>query len=194
MTKDQLRRDARLCRSAMSPLERRAKSLIIQEKAIEFLMNRKPGTLLSYIAFRGEVETQFLNGFILERGIALGLPVIMEGDLFFREVKDLRGDLKAGAFGIPEPNATCDMINYKNLYHAVIPGVVFDRSGMRLGYGRGYYDRFLSTHPGIFRVGLAFDCQIVEGIESEPHDQAMDLIISESEIYICAGKKPDRDF
>lgn len=66
---------------------------------------------------------------------------------------------------------------------AIIPGAVFDRCGHRLGYGGGFYDRFLARMaPQATRIGLAFSCQVVDQIPSLPHDVPMDLVITEQEV------------
>ena len=183
MTKPQIRTAIKQKREAMSVLELRAKSLIIQEKAIEFLMNEKLSKLVSYAGFNGEVESQFLNGFMLEQRVDLGLPVVDKKDLIFRRVLSLKDDLRIGNYGIPEPKDNCECLHDKMLYHAIIPGVAFDKRGVRVGYGKGYYDRFLLAHPGIYRVGLAFHWQIVDYIEADPHDQGMDMVISDKGVY-----------
>ena len=64
---------------------------------------------------------------------------------------------------------------------AVIPGTVFSREGYRIGYGRGFYDRFLARYPSIFKIGLAYDLQVLEHIPHEYYDVRMDGLVCESE-------------
>jgi 5-formyltetrahydrofolate cyclo-ligase len=67
----------------------------------------------------------------------------------------------------------------------IVPGVVFDRNGNRIGHGMGYYDRLLKKSHNIPRIGLAFEFQIVKKIEAEEHDERIDMIITEDRIINC---------
>ena len=88
-------------------------------------------------------------------------------------------NLKPGNFGVPEPEAVHEA-TVNNIDAVIIPIVAFDGFGMRLGYGKGFYDRFLSTLPhNIERVGLAFSLQEVDSIPMFSHDQLMKNIFTE---------------
>jgi 5-formyltetrahydrofolate cyclo-ligase len=63
--------------------------------------------------------------------------------------------------------------------------LAFDRSGHRLGYGAGYYDRFLESNPHLLKIGLAFSCQEAQSLPSDAHDIRMDIIITEDEVIDC---------
>ncbi|WP_430509809.1 5-formyltetrahydrofolate cyclo-ligase [Gottfriedia solisilvae] len=90
--------------------------------------------------------------------------------------------LEKGYFGIQEPNEfICEKINKDEINLIVVPGVAYTSKGDRLGYGGGYYDRYLSDYAGNL-VALAYDLQIVEELPIEAHDQRMPLIITETNI------------
>ena len=86
---------------------------------------------------------------------------------------------QADSFGIKEPvgeiyNGDIDLI--------IVPGVVFDREGNRIGYGRGYYDRFLKLYPRVRKISLAYEFQILDRLEVEEHDEKIDVIVTKNNI------------
>ncbi len=85
-----------------------------------------------------------------------------------------------GAYGIKEP-AECIEADISGIDLALIPGIAFDENGARLGFGKGYYDRFLSDFNGI-KAGICYDFQLLEHVPSSPHDVKMDIIITEKRI------------
>ncbi len=91
--------------------------------------------------------------------------------------------LQNGPFSIPEPHPKYRVdVDLKTVDLVVVPGVGFDRKGGRLGYGQGYYDRFLSQVQAL-RVGLAFECQIVDQVPQTEHDVRMHFLISETGVH-----------
>jgi len=94
-----------------------------------------------------------------------------------------RTDLVAARFGLREPKVTMPVLPLDQITAFLIPGIAFDRAGSRIGWGRGYYDATLGAAPGALRIGLAFECQLVDQIEREPHDAALHYIITEVATY-----------
>ena len=94
-------------------------------------------------------------------------------------------DLVPGYCKIPEPKEEL-CLKYKtdpvDIDMILLPGSVFDERGGRFGYGGGYYDRFVSSTPRAFRIGLAFDLQIIEKAPLQSHDEILDMIITETRI------------
>ncbi len=88
-------------------------------------------------------------------------------------------DLAPGRFGIREPVGS-ELPPPPDLI--LVPGLAFDRSGNRLGWGGGFYDRWLGTHPGVPRLGIGFSCQIVADLPGEPHDLRVDGVLTEAGI------------
>ena len=76
-------------------------------------------------------------------------------------------------------------IAYKNIGIVLVPGIVFDMEGHRIGYGLGYYDKFLKKVPKAVKIGLAFDFQIVGNIPKETHDVLVDFIVTDKEVVEC---------
>ncbi len=149
--------------------------------------------IFTYVNFRSEVLTIPFINMMLEKGkkITVPLTVVKEKKLLAVHLTAPEKELHPGYRGIPEPllstkNYPDKCIDPALIEAVIIPGSVFDYHGGRLGYGGGYYDRFLSNDaPGAVRIGLAFHLQMVDRLELQPHDQLMDIIITEKEIYYC---------
>tara|TARA_B100001750_G_C15403059_1_gene543633 strand:- start:430 stop:798 length:369 start_codon:yes stop_codon:yes gene_type:complete len=115
---------------------------------------------------------------ILEQGKNMLLPKIIDNNLEFYVVPNLE-KLEKGAFDIMEPKDSCKKA--KNIDCVLVPTIGISKSGDRLGYGRGYYDKFLSSTNAV-KISLTYSKQIVKSIPSESHDIKIDLIITEDEI------------
>ena len=179
MPKRSLRRAVLDRRSALSLAEWASLSSRVQERFLESELYAGAALLALYAPIRREVDTSGVMAAALAAGKRLLYPVVAAEGLIFREIAG-EGDLVAGSFGIAEPVAACPERRPDEADCIVIPGVAFDRSGRRIGYGKGFYDRTLHRLEGAGRlVGFCFDFQLVEEIAGEPHDVALDLIITE---------------
>lgn len=108
------------------------------------------------------------------------LPLIKGNDLQLLLYSG-KESLKAGAFGILEPTEDCVAVPENEIDLIIVPGVAFDRQRNRLGRGKGFYDRLLST-LNVPKIGISYDFQLKDQIPVEPFDRKMDLIITEKEI------------
>jgi len=143
---------------------------------------RASRVVLGYASFRQEVDTFPLLKEVLARGKELVLPRVDRArrSLDLLTVKDLEADLRPGYQGILEPDPSrCAPADPHLIDLVLVPGVVFDRRGFRLGYGGGYYDRLLASLPRAVRVGLAFSLQVVEELPVLPHDLPVDILVTE---------------
>lgn len=142
----------------------------------------------SYISVRSEVCN---HGGILraiESGKITCLPKVFGTELKLYRVRNMAEDLAPGTFGVLEPLPHCEEISPDMPTFHVIPGVVFDLRGNRIGYGKGYYDRFLKKlSPNAVTVGLAFDCQIVDSVPVEPTDIPLQYLITPKRGWIKCG-------
>jgi 5-formyltetrahydrofolate cyclo-ligase len=143
-------------------------------------------TLFIYVNFRSELETLELIYQCLSQGKRVAVPLVDASTVRMIPllIKDPEKDLVPGYYGIPEPDPQKSLrVAPREIDAAVIPGSVFDIQGGRLGYGGGYYDRFLvNDAPQAKRIGLAFEMQVVEKVPVEPHDQPLDILITEKRI------------
>lgn len=141
---------------------------------------------MCYVSFGSEVNTFPLIQAALEQSKRLAVPLCQpEGQsLLAAEISDFPGDLRPGTWGILEPRPEALRPVAPELLDLVlVPGVAFDRSGNRLGYGAGYYDRFLATlRPGARTIALAFAEQIVTDVYPQAHDRPVDMVITDQEI------------
>jgi 5-formyltetrahydrofolate cyclo-ligase len=129
-----------------------------------------------YSPVRNEVFTEEIFTAARHSGKTVTYPRVRGTLLEFVEVVD-RQQLVPGAYGILEP-AGSQVVPLAALDLIVVPGVAFDLTGHRLGYGKGYYDRILYERRGQL-VGLCFDFQLVERLPAEAHDVQMDLVVTE---------------
>ncbi len=146
-------------------------------------------SILYFMNFRSEIETlplieQMLAG---EKIVALPLTIMKPPSLHIYKVSDLHRDLQAGYQNIPEPNpSVCPELDPAELDVVIVPGSVFDKRGGRMGYGGGYYDRFLAdSAPQATRIGVCFELQMVDAVPLAPHDQLLDFIVTEDCVYEC---------
>ena len=108
------------------------------------------------------------------------LPLIKGNDLQLLLYAG-KESLKTGVFGILEPSEDCEAVPESEIDLIIVPGVAFDRQHNRLGRGKGFYDRLLSTLD-VPKIGICYDFQLKDQIPTEPFDRKMDLIITEKEI------------
>ncbi len=137
----------------------------------------------------GEVETENMIKDSLKAGKRVLIPITDKDNrkLVFSELRDYDAELGPGTFGIPEPKSEYIRIMPPNQTDLVtVPGVVFNLKGYRLGYGFGYYDRFLSSlNTETKTIGLAFEFQIVNEIPIEKYDIPVHKIITEQRVISC---------
>ena len=182
--KKQMREAILASRDAMSAASRSAASRVIIGRVCELPAYQLARTALAYSGFGSEIETQALIEQIIADGKIAVLPRVDRAtqSLILHSVKGV-GELVASKWGIREPPAEAPTVSASGIEFILMPGVAFDRTGNRLGYGRGYYDKLLtSVDPALARVAGAFSCQIVVKVPVAPHDQKIDTIITENEI------------
>ena len=130
-----------------------------------------------YFPIGSEVDTHSIMLDVLERGKNMILPKIIDSNLEFYVIPNL-GKLEKGRFDIMEPKDSCKKAEKVDC--VLIPTIAVSKSGIRLGYGKGYYDRFLSS-IGTVKISLTYSKQIVKSIPSDSHDVKIDWIVTEDE-------------
>lgn len=186
MLKSELRKNVLKDRGALSPAEVAAKSARIIERLLGMDEYRRASTIMVYIDFRNEVQT----GELVQRAMAAGKRVAVPvTDIAGRRLTpsllaDFPGDLHPGAWGILEPKPEClRPLAPEELDLVVVPGVAFDEQGNRLGYGGGFYDRFLPrTRPDTVYVALAFEVQVRPDVYPGPHDVPVHYLLTEDRL------------
>ncbi len=151
-------------------------------------------SIFIYVNFRSEVETVAFIRSLLKMGKQVSVPLtrVNEKRLDIVVIEDPERDLAPGYCSIPEPTeevAEARTINAEELDLIILPGSVFDERGGRFGYGGGYYDRLLANIPGAARYGLAYELQVVEKLDLQPHDQILDAIVTEERLIFVPTRQ-----
>lgn len=141
--------------------------------------------VLAYASSPIEVDTYRFIEYTLRKGQKIALPVCREGtnemDFYLIETTDclIPGKYK----GIFEPDTSrCQKCKITDNTVCIVPGLSFDKNGYRLGYGKGYYDRFLSENP-VLTIGLCYEECVSESLPFEEHDKCVSVLVTEKEIY-----------
>lgn len=180
-TKPEARRQAKAARNALSEQEVSAHSRCIFDKLKEMHEYRNCCQILAYVDCNREVSTAGFIQTCLNDGKRVALPrVTAAGIMDFYEIHDL-SELTAGSFGILEPVGGRRFLPEPDGFTLMIlPGVAFDHFCHRVGYGGGYYDRYLRDKPWIFTVAVCHEIQLLEEIKTEEHDISPNLLITEN--------------
>lgn len=153
-------------------------------------MYRKTPLILAYITYRNEMDTTPLIRKAWKDGKRVAVPVCDRSRLVFYEIDSLEG-LRAGSRGVLEPDpSSCVPVDESDFADSIclVPGLVFDSEGYRIGYGAGYYDNFLAEYPGT-KVGLVRALRISSNpLPHDDHDVPMDVLVSDGAVWMC--KRP----
>ncbi len=181
--KNTLRARLKEQRESLSPSQVEQKSATVLDRLKNLPEFSRAHSIHTYASWRNEVRTLGLITDLLAADLEVVVPRV---NLDRRVLEHHRladvADLRPGAFGIPEPQTEAienDILSCLDL--VLVPGVGFDLSGHRLGYGGGYYDGFLRQTPA-FRVALAYDFQVIERLPRRPEDEVMDVIVTEARV------------
>lgn len=182
MPKHALRRELLGQRSALDETVWQRNSLAAQRLVLELPEFRQAVCLALYAPIRGEVDTTLLLSEALAAGKQVLYPLVCGAELRFHRIHSL-DQLAQGSFGIPEPCPVRCAAQQESFDLLVAPGVAFDRCGHRIGFGKGYYDRYLSgLHPLPCLVGLCHEFQLRERLPAEGHDIRMDYVVSDQRV------------
>ncbi|MGM0507817.1 MAG: 5-formyltetrahydrofolate cyclo-ligase [Fusobacteriota bacterium] len=176
--KENLRSILKQKRENLSEKYIKQKSEKIYRKIINYKGYAKSQVIMSYCDIKNEVKTDRINNKILQDGKRLVLPYIdRKKDIIIPiEIKDIN-NLNIGKYNILEPKHNKEnVIDPSELDLVLVPAVGYDKYGNRIGFGGGYYDKFLCGVDAK-KVGLAYDFQVVEKIKSEEHDIKIDKVI-----------------
>lgn len=187
-SKQALRKLAISKRKAIRAEDRRKYEESIRNSLFALQEFRLADKVLFYASFREEVNTEIMIVEALDMGKTVALPKVNrnENRLTKHVVSGLE-ELSPGHMGIPEPPGGRE-IKVEDIHMLVIPGLAFDTTGARIGFGGGYYDRLLHRIKGKRVIAaLAFEAQIFDKIPDEPHDIPVDYIITEQRTIDCHG-------
>ncbi|PKL57714.1 MAG: 5-formyltetrahydrofolate cyclo-ligase [Methanomicrobiales archaeon HGW-Methanomicrobiales-5] len=179
--KDRTRKILRERKDAMMPQDRREKSQRICQHLMKLIKNGE--TVMVFTSKEKEVNTEPLINNLFEQGNPVVVPIIEKEEISLR-LSYLRefSALVPSTFGVPEPIGSEIPAVADDVDTIILPMLGFDRKGGRIGYGAGYYDRFLAKHGNMRKIGVAFACQEVESLPVDENDMPMDYILTEDGI------------
>ncbi len=174
-SKDKIREEMKKQRRLFT--EKEASSKIICEKILSMDKYLSSSCVCLYLSSFGEVDTSLILEDAKKRGKTILVPISEKnGDL---NISLYSENLKEGLFGIKEPE-NITLVPHSLPDFVIVPALAFDRSGNRLGFGKGYYDRFLKNNFG-FKVGLCYSFQLVSSLPSYDHDIKVDSVVTEND-------------
>ena len=174
--KNKLRKEMLKERAYMKNAE--SLSEIIQKKVLDLEEYKKADTIFLYAATNNEVLTNLIFKDAIAHNKKVAFPKVIGKDMVFMKVNTI-DELKEGYFSILEP-VDAEVITNADI--VITPGVAFDKNMNRVGYGKGFYDRYFNDNPSLF-IAIAYSYQVVDKIDSDKFDIKMDMIVTEKEIY-----------
>ena len=187
VTKSSIRKEKLILRGQIPEEERKKMSLAIKNQVLQLPCIQDAEVVLCYAGYQSEVATCELIKDLSALGKEIYLPRVYGDEMEFYKIRGLE-DLAAGYKGIPEPSDACTEIYEINRDSVVMimPGCAFASDGSRVGYGKGYYDRYLEKHDIVKRVALCFSVQLTENIPTDSYDKKASLLITEKGIIYCS--------
>lgn len=190
LSKKEIREKMLCTRKGCSGFEIREKSRQVVEHVKQLDWYKTSKVIMCYADVCNEVMTEELIKYSLAKGKRICLPFVVNCmKMEAREIKDYKSDTINGFCNIIEPVAEkTSIIEPERIDFVIIPGLAFDRIGNRVGYGKGYFDSFLSKLPDTSKkAGIAFRYQLVDTICAEEHDVKVDAVITEDGPLIIWG-------
>lgn len=180
-TKKELRKKMRTKRSMLTKEQVEEDSRKIVSRLLETAEYKNTKKVFCYVSFEEEVDTVPFIRQALSDGKRVAVPRVNGKEMEFYRIASLE-ELQPGYYGILEP--VTNEIEKELEGILIVPGLAFDAEYNRMGYGGGFYDRYLNQHPShkLLKAALAYEFQIVSIIETEEHDRKMDMIITPSEV------------
>ena len=180
MDKKELRRYIREQKRHFTPQQLGEMSLGIMSSLLSNSHIQKADAILMYHSLPDEVDTHSALGQLLAMGKKVLLPkVVSETEMTIHEYTGQDSLQPSEPYGILEPTTPeFSIVNCQLSIVIVVPGMAFDRQGHRLGRGKGYYDRFLSRIPNIYKIGVCFPFQLIDKVPFEPTDILVDEVLT----------------
>lgn len=180
MDKKDIRKNTLLKRDNISESIKSEWDGIIFEKLISSSFYKNSKDIFVFVSFRSEVDTHKIIKNALMDGKNIYVPKVISKDEGMKayKIKSLE-DMEVGYYGILEPKSCCQEISPNFIDLVIIPGAAFDKNGGRIGYGGGYYDRFLPLLRGsVKKIAIAYKLQVIDSVPMEEKDIRVDEIIT----------------
>ena len=187
--KKRIRREMRRLRDSLSADDIHSRSGAIEYKLWRLIDEREAESIMFYIDFGSEVRTQNCITKAIDHGKVVIVPVCSADErreLLPSRLLDLQREVEKSSFGILEPKPEFRRpFPPEKIDLVVVPGLAFDEKGYRIGYGGGYYDRFLTRCPQALHVGLAYEIKMIECAFPSQWDVPVHKIITENRVILC---------
>lgn len=159
---------------------------LIYNRFVEFSESNTADLYLLYVSNGFEIDTKAIISRLLENGKNIAVPKCLKNTnkMRFYIINSL-DQLSSGMYGILEPNDECPPITDTGNAICVVPAICFDGRGYRIGYGKGFYDRFFSENDVALKIGLCYDEFVISEVCSDRYDVAVDGIITENQFIKC---------
>ena len=180
--KNLIRKQMKQLREDMTRTERFEKSMQIFEQLITVPEFKRADRIYTYVSMDNEIDTIMLIDYSLSLEKRVFVPRVSGKDMEFYEISDI-SELNPGYMGIYEPDINGKEPDYSRTSFMCMPGLAFDRSYNRIGYGGGFYDRYLSVENKLYKAALAYEAQLLESIPAQDGDVRPDMIVTEESIY-----------
>ena len=180
-TKNELRKEVLGRRAALTEGEVAEKSREICRRIREMDVYEKARDICIYMPIRNEVDVTLLLEPAREGGKTVWIPKVLGEAMEFNEYDEDSLEI-SGSFGIPESTSEV-FLEPDDKTLIVMPGAVFDREGNRIGYGGGFYDRYLEKHPDCRTIAVCYELQLVDHIPAETHDIRPEAIVTEKGVH-----------
>ena len=182
MERERVRTETLRQREGLGPEVRVVFSQQIVDSVVRWIQSESFDAVMLYLSMRSEVETDALLEKLLDAGKHVCAPVVDtdQNRLIPRRIQAAETALVRHRYGMLEPNRTCPIFPISQLQLIVVPGIAFDCKGYRLGYGKGFYDRFLASCPHAIPIGLAYQIQVVENTFPHVWDVPVKHIFTET--------------
>ena len=190
MDKKEVRREVTGKKKQMSEDQIASLSAELKERFCSLEAYKNASVIYAYMSYNQEVRTMPIIRQAWKDGKKIAVPLTINKEYMEFIYLESFEDLENGYMGIPEPKAAMldepERIADEKDVLILMPGLAFDRDCNRTGYGGGFYDKYLASHPGtrFTKVALCFDFQIYEHLEVEAHDEKMDMVVSNSAVYV----------
>ena len=180
--KNVIRKRMKQLRADMTRTERFEKSMLIFEQLITVPEFKRADRIYTYVSMDNEIDTIMLIDYSLSLEKRVFVPRVSGKDMEFYEISDI-SELSPGYMGIYEPDINGKEPDYSRTGFMCMPGLAFDREYNRIGYGGGFYDRYLSVENKLYKAALAYEAQLLESIPAQDGDVRPDMIVTEESIY-----------
>ena len=191
--KNEYRAKAKEYRATLTESEKNALDSVIFENLSSVSEFEAVKTVLCYMSTPSEVDTKGIISSLFEQNKTVAVPRCIDNtrDMNFFIISSFEDTYKR-TFGVFEPDIKkCQRLrDYRNSV-CILPGLGFDKEGYRLGYGKGYYDRFLSSFKGI-KIGIVYEKCLFEKLMHGFYDVPADIVVTEKQVYYIKGKNNGR--